>query len=68
MARVRFIDDFDYKPTPMSTIAYKADMDLTVKRECADEAIAKGKAVEIDPPRKAENPIIETEAEDGGRG
>lgn len=68
MARVRFIDDFDYKPTPMSTIAYKAGMEMTVKRECADEAIANGKAVEIDPPRKAEKSAIEPEAEDGGRG
>lgn len=68
MARVRFIDDFDYKPTPMSTIAYKAGMEMTVKRECADEAIARGKAVEIDPPRKAEKVVVEMEAEDGGRG
>ncbi len=68
MARVRFLDDFDYKPTPMSTIAYKAGMEMTVKRECADEAIANGKAVEIDPPRKAEKSTIETEDDDGGRG
>ncbi len=58
MARVRFVSDHDYKPTAMSTIAYKAGMELTVKRECAEEAIAKGKAVEVDPPRKTDNSEI----------
>ena len=47
MARVRFTHDFDYKPTPQSTIGYKDGMELTVKRECADQATAAGKAVEI---------------------
>ncbi|WP_313760173.1 hypothetical protein [Rhizobium sp.] len=47
MARVRFTHDFDYKPTPQSTIGYKAGMELTVKRECADQAVAAGKAHEI---------------------
>lgn len=68
MARVRFTADFDYRPTPMTTIAYKKGMRLTVRRECADEAAAKGKAVEMDPPRKAEKPANETETDDGGRG
>lgn len=67
MARVRFTYDFDYRPTRMSTIAYKAGMELTVRRECADAAIAKGKAIEIDPPRKIENPEA-VEVDDGGRG
>lgn len=31
MARVRFTHDFDYKPTPMSTIAYKAGMGAFMK-------------------------------------
>ncbi|CDM56282.1 MULTISPECIES: hypothetical protein [Rhizobium] len=47
MARVRFTHDFDYKPTPQSTIGYKAGMELTVKRECADQAVAAKKAVEL---------------------
>ncbi|NLS07612.1 hypothetical protein HGP14_30580 [Rhizobium sp. P32RR-XVIII] len=47
MARVRFTHDFDYKPTSQSTVGYKAGMELTVKRECADQAVAAGKAVEI---------------------
>lgn len=64
MARVRFTDDFDYKPTPTSTIAYKAGMELTVRRECADQAVAAGKAVDLDVPRK---PAV-TEVDDAGRG
>jgi len=45
LARVRFTADFDYKPTPSITIAYKAGMEMTVKRECADQAIAAKKAI-----------------------
>lgn len=52
MARVRFTHDFDYRPTPLSTIAYKAGMELTVRRECADQAVAAGKAESLDAPRK----------------
>lgn len=48
MARVRFTHDFDYHPTEQSTIGYLAGMEETVKRECADQAIAAGKAVELD--------------------
>lgn len=46
--RVRFTSDFDYKPTARSTIGYLAGMEENVKRECADQAIAAGKAVPID--------------------
>ncbi|MBD0416509.1 hypothetical protein [Oryzicola mucosus] len=52
MARVRFTDDFDYRPRFGVTIAYKKGMEETVRRECADEAIAKGVAKEINPPRR----------------
>ncbi|NSL22019.1 hypothetical protein [Agrobacterium tumefaciens] len=44
MARVRFKQDYDYKPTIQSTIAYKAGWEGTVRRECAEEAVAAGKA------------------------
>lgn len=60
MARVRFTDDYDYKPTAQSTIAYKKGMELTVRQECADKAMAAGKAVSLDKPKKA--------GADGGRG
>lgn len=44
MARVRFRQDFDYRPTPQVTIAYKEGWEGTVKRECAEQAVAAGKA------------------------
>ncbi|MBD9571750.1 hypothetical protein [Ensifer sp. ENS08] len=45
--RVRFTGDFDYRPTPQVTVAYLAGMEMTVKRECAEQAIAAGKAVKV---------------------
>lgn len=50
MAHVRFTADYDYRPSdrPRVVVAYKAGMSVTVKRECADDAIAKGRAVEAD--------------------
>lgn len=65
MARVRFTHDFDYRPTPLSTIAYKAGMELTVRRECADQAVAEGKAKEVKAPRKR---AARPEGDDGERG
>jgi hypothetical protein len=60
MARVKFTEDFDYSPTSRTIIAYLAGMELTVKRDCADQAIAAGKAEEI---KGSSAP--ESEAEDG---
>ncbi|WP_309086461.1 hypothetical protein [Chelativorans sp.] len=54
MARVRFKEDFDYRPNRLTTVAYKAGMELTVRRECADAAVAAGKAIELPPQRKGE--------------
>jgi hypothetical protein len=45
--RVKFTQDFDYKPTMQQTIGYKAGMEDTVKRECGEAAIAAGKAEEV---------------------
>jgi hypothetical protein len=67
MARVRFTDDFDYRPTAMRTIAYKKGMELTVKRECADQAIADGKATELPPRGMISGETTEDEADGGGR-
>jgi len=61
MARVRFIGDYDYKPTRQTTIAYKAGMELTVRRDCAVKAIALRKAVEVDAPKKGEQPVDPSE-------
>lgn len=52
MARVTFRKDFDYKPTSRKLFAYKAGQTLTVKRECAEAAIAAGKAFERKPPSR----------------
>lgn len=45
--RVRFTQDYDYKPLPQVTVAYLAGMVKTVKRECGRRAIEAGKALEI---------------------
>jgi hypothetical protein len=63
MARVKFTKDFDYKPTSQSTTAYLAGWEGTVKRECADQAIAAGKAVwagkDAEAQRDGEAPVSE---------
>lgn len=45
--RVRFTQDYDYKPVPQVTVAYLAGMVKTVKRDCGRRAIEAGKALEI---------------------
>lgn len=51
MAKVIFIKDFDYKPTPAATVAYKAGPRvMTVRRECAEQAVAAGSAEWVNPP------------------
>lgn len=48
--KVRFTADFDYTPTARRqvTFAYKAGPDtITVKRECGEQAVAAGKAIEV---------------------
>lgn len=49
--RVRFIGDFDYTPSGERrvTIAFKAGMVLTVKREAGEAALALGLAEEVEP-------------------
>jgi len=51
MARVEFTADFDYRPThpTRSLVAYKRGYIGTVRRECADQAVAQGKAIEHEP-------------------
>jgi hypothetical protein len=55
MARVRFTSDFDYRPTPQTIIGYLSGMEMTVKRDCADRAVAAGKAVDLDPKKDEPN-------------
>lgn len=68
MAIVRFTADFDYRPTKVCTIAYKKGMVETVRRECADQAVAEGKAIEMKPLRKGETESPAEDVSDGGRG
>lgn len=55
MARVSFTKTFRYYPLWPSKQTYtefKAGNEYTVKRECADQAIAAAAGVEIKPPRR----------------
>lgn len=45
MPRVRFTQNFNYEITPAVTRAYKASWEGVVKRDCADKAVAAGRAV-----------------------
>lgn len=45
MPRVRFTQNFNYEITPAVTRAYKAGWEGVVKRDCADKAVAAGRAV-----------------------
>ncbi|WP_421367011.1 hypothetical protein [Agrobacterium tumefaciens] len=63
MARVKFTEDFDYKPTSQSTTGYRAGWEGTVKRDCAVKAVAAGKArwtrKDAEAQRDGENEISE---------
>lgn len=52
MAWVRFTEDFDFRPTRNSLVAYQAGMQLSVRRACADQAIAANKAVMVKAPSR----------------
>ncbi|WP_353641324.1 hypothetical protein [Mesorhizobium sp. WSM2239] len=52
---LRFTQDFDFSPAARSghvTIAYRAGMRRNVTRECAEKAIAAGKAKRTIAPRQ----------------
>ena len=56
--RVRFTDNFDFRPPERkgrTTIAYKRGMEKTVRRICGEEAIGKGKAFEVPVPNRFEH-------------
>lgn len=51
--RIRFLVDWDWKPSRMSTIAYRAGQTHYVTMACAERAVALGKAEPVtisDPP------------------
>lgn len=49
---VLFSADFDWKPSSMTTIAYKAGWSGSVTRRCGEAAIAAGKAQLEKAPRR----------------
>lgn len=55
MAKITVSEPFDYSPRPNVVLAYKPGT-YTVKRECADHAVAAGKAVEIKAHRRRKAP------------
>lgn len=57
MPWVHFTSNFNYRK-PDFTIAYKAGMKLNVKADCADMAIARGKAVKLKTPKRGEEPKL----------
>jgi hypothetical protein len=55
MARVNFTKTFQYYPlwpSRQTFTEYTAGNEYTVKRECADQAIAEGAGIEVKPPRR----------------
>ena len=55
MARVRFTDNFDWKPSSQVTQVYTKGQEATVRRDCADAAIKAKRAVEIEPAGRPDN-------------
>ncbi|RVI58533.1 hypothetical protein CN189_26165 [Sinorhizobium meliloti] len=53
MPWVRFTADFDFKPKPPVTLAFKAGVVRYVTRACAAEAIAASKALPTERPADA---------------
>lgn len=50
MPRIKFLQDFDYKPVPQQVYSYKAGNTALVTQEIADKAIEEGKAELTDIP------------------
>lgn len=61
MAWVKFTADYDYKPHSQATIGYRAGMVLSVKQDCADKAVASGKAVAMEKKSKTTAPVEKTD-------
>lgn len=66
MPWVRFTKIFNYVVTPAVSYRYPAGWSGNVKTECADEAVAEGKAVRIKTPRKGEAVSDGDQSQDAG--
>lgn len=51
MPWVRFTEAYDFLARERLVVAYKKGREYLVKRSCADDAVAKGKAVLIERPQ-----------------
>ncbi|MGV8830339.1 MAG: hypothetical protein ACOH2N_00045 [Devosia sp.] len=47
MPQVRFVADFDWKPSRQITVAYRSGDELLVTTACANAAMAAKKAVKV---------------------
>lgn len=67
---VRFLRDRNWSPPEERriTVAYKQDMELTVKRAWGEQLVADGDAVEITPPRRGLGGSAAPFVGDGERG
>jgi len=56
MPWVHFTADFDWKPNPQVTVAYREGQRLLVTTPCANAALATGAAEKLKTPRKTDAP------------
>lgn len=56
MAKFYFTENFDYRPTRRSMIAYKKGTAYTIPRRASEEALALGKGHFVRRPQKAQEP------------
>jgi len=54
---VRFTADFDWKPKPQVTLAFLAGQERNVTRDCAEKAVAAGKAVRFKKAAKSDEAL-----------
>jgi len=52
MPWVKFIENYEFRPTPRVILVYKASRRYLVKAACAEQAIREGKAIPDDGDRK----------------
>ncbi len=56
---VKFTDRFDWRPKPRVIIAYKPGMKVSVTKNCADAAVAAGKAEILETPTREQRDFVE---------
>jgi hypothetical protein len=54
MPWVRFTADFDWKPNPQVTIAYRVGQEVNVTTPCAAKVLKAGKAVRLSKSKKSD--------------